>query len=59
MQNTTTAQRHQQLVKAERRWLRKVERRLLAHPTLSSEAAVHRWLQAEEQRVQELEASRG
>jgi hypothetical protein len=59
MQNTTTEQQQQQLVKAERRQLRKAGRRLMRHPVLSQEPAVLRWLQAEEQRVQELEASRG
>ena len=59
MQNTTTAQHHQQLVKTERRQLRKAERRLMRHPVLSQEPAVLRWLQEEEQRVQELETSRG
>ena len=59
MQNTTTAQHHQQLVKLERRQLRKAGRRLMRHPVLSQEPAVLRWLQAEERRVQELEASRG
>jgi hypothetical protein len=67
MQNTTTEQQQQQLpqatprcvVRAERSQLRKAERRLMRHPVLSQEPAVLRWLQAEEQRVQELEASRG
>jgi hypothetical protein len=67
MQNTTTEQQQQQLqqatprcvVRAERRQLRKAERRLMRHPVLSQEPAVLRWIEAEEQRVQELEASRG
>ena len=40
-----------------RRQLKGVKRRVMAHPSLSQEPAVLRWLQAEEQRVAELEAS--
>lgn len=57
--STTEQQEHQQLVKLERRQLRKASRRLTRHPSLSQEPAVLRWLQAEEQRVAELEASLG
>lgn len=39
-----------------RRQLKGVSRRLMRHPSLSKEPAVLRFLQAEEQRVAELEA---
>jgi hypothetical protein len=66
MQNATTARHHQQLeqvvdrsfVRAERRRLAGVKRRLLGDPKLNQEPAVHRFIAAEEQRVQELEISR-
>jgi len=56
---TTTEQQRQHLARLERRQLRNAGRRLMRHPSLSQEPAVLRWLQAEEQRVAELEACLG